>query len=89
MNICDPELLNQVALTIGFLGSIILACSNKVGVISKDGVVIFTGLDPMSPAEENLKRVKSSHWRNRYLTPIGWIMLAGSFFFQLMATIYN
>lgn len=86
MNISDPTLLNQLALVIGFLGSIVLAFSNKVGVISQNGTVIFNGLDPMSPAEENLKRVKSSHWRNRYFTPIGWFMLASSFLLQLTAT---
>jgi hypothetical protein len=82
----SPVALNQVALVIGFFGAVLLAFSNKIGLISKDGSVIFTGLDPMDPAEDNVKRVKSSHWRNRYLTPVGWGMLAVSFLMQLVAS---
>ena len=89
MNILNPDYLNSLALIIGFLGSVVLAFSSKEGVISKNGTVIFNGLDPMSPVEENLNRVKSSHWRNRHLTPIGWFMLAGSFLLQLIATSLN
>jgi hypothetical protein len=85
MCIVTPVVLNQVGLGIGFLGSILLAFSAKVGVISKGGSVIFNGLDPMDPAEENLKRVHSSHWLNRYFTPVGWAMLAASFFLQFIA----
>jgi len=80
-------LLNQTGLVIGFLGSILLAFSAKVGVISKNGSVIFDGLDPMDPAADNVKRVRSSHLRNRVLTPVGWIMLATSFFLQFIATL--
>ena len=82
----SPNELNQFALVIGFIGSILLAFSSKVGVISKGGSVIFEGLDPMDPAADNLKRVKSSHWRNKWFTPAGWGMLALSFFTQLVAT---
>jgi len=78
--------LNQIGLVIGFLGSILLALSGKVGVISKEGSIIFTGLDPMDTAEDNIKRVRQSHWRNRIFTPVGWGMLAMSFFLQLIAT---
>ena len=60
--------------------------SARVGVLSKDGSVIFTGLDPMEPAERNVKHVRASHWRNRFFTPVGWFMLAASFLFQLAAT---
>ncbi len=79
-------LLNQIGLVIGFLGAIFLAWSGKVGVKSKDGSVIFTGLDPKEPVETNLKRVQHSHWRNRVFIPIGWAMLAASFLLQLIAT---
>lgn len=81
-----PVVLNRVGLIVGFIGAVLLAFSNKVGVRSKGGTVIFTGLDPMKPAEDNVKRVKSSHWRNRYFTPMGWCMLAASFLMQLAAT---
>lgn len=79
--------LNQIGLILGFVGAIVLAFSGKVGVISKGGSAIFTSLDPMDPAEENLRRVRSSHWRNRYFTPIGWATLAASFLTQLVATL--
>lgn len=82
----SPATLNQIGLVLGFVGAVLLAFSNKVGVISKGGSTIFTGLDPMDPAEDNLRRVRSSHWRNRYFTPIGWAMLAASFLAQLVAT---
>ena len=71
----------------GFIGVVLVACSNKIGVISKGGSTIFTGLDPMDPAEDNLKRVRSSHWRNRYLMPIGWAFIAISFLLQFIATL--
>jgi hypothetical protein len=79
-------ILNQIGLIIGFLGTVALALSTKVGVISKDGSIIFSGLDPLDPADANVRRVRSSHRRNRYLTPIGWGMLAISFFMQFVAT---
>lgn len=78
--------LNQIALVAGFIGAIFLAFSAKVGVISKNGNIIFNGLDPMEPGELNARRVKSSHWRNKYFTPIGWFLLAASFAVQLWAT---
>lgn len=81
------SLLNQIGLVLGFVGAILLAVSAKVGVISKDGSVIFTGLDPMDPAEDNLRRVKASHWRNRVIAPIGWCLLAGAFLIQFLATL--
>lgn len=87
MSISTAIYLNQFGLIAGFIGAVLLAFSTKVGVISKNGSVIFTGLDPMDHPEDNLKRVRSSHWRNRYLTPVGWIMLAISFFVQFVATL--
>jgi hypothetical protein len=79
--------LNQCGLVVGFIGAILLALSAKVGVLSRDGSIIFTGLDPMAPVEANAKRVQSSHWRHRFLTPIGWLMLASSFALQFAATL--
>ena len=79
--------LNQLGLVLGFIGSVMLAFSTKVGVIGKGGSVIFTGLDPMDTQEENLMKVKASHWRHRFLAPIGWAMLAIAFLLQLAATI--
>ena len=75
MQMLSPTLLNQAGLILGFAAAILLAFSSKVGVISKGGSIIFEGLDPMDPSEDNLKRVLSSHWRNRYFTPLGWGML--------------
>ena len=86
MCIFSPMLFNQIALVTGFVGAVLLAFSNTFGVISKGGSVIFSGLDPMDPAEDNERRVKSSHWRNRWFTPIGWGMLAVSFLMQFIAT---
>jgi hypothetical protein len=86
MTMPSPATLNQVGLIFGILGAVLLAFSNKVGVISKGGSTIFTGLDPMDPPEENLRRVQSSHWRNRYFTPVGWGLLAASFLVQFIAT---
>ncbi|MEI7956548.1 MAG: hypothetical protein WCJ66_15385 [Verrucomicrobiota bacterium] len=83
-----PVLLNQIGLTFGFLGSILLVFSGKVGVISKDGSIIFSGLDPMEPIEGNIKRVRRSQWRNRFFNPIGLGMLAISFLLQLVATFH-
>ena len=83
----SPATLTQIGLVFGLIGAVLLACSNKVGVISKGGAVIFNGLDPMAPSESNLKRVLSSHWRNRYFTPTGWGMLAVSFLLQFIATL--
>ena len=80
------EFLNQIGLIVGFIGSVLLAFSAKVGVISKTGEIIFTGLDPMAPSEKNKKIVISSHWRNRFFTPIGWVLLALAFLIQLFAT---
>lgn len=81
------NLLNQVGLALGFLGAVLLAFSSKVGVLSKGGSIVFTGLDPMDPSELNARKVKSSHWRNRVFTPVGWGMLALAFFLQLAATV--
>jgi len=81
------NLFNQIGLSLGFIGSLLLWCSSRVGVISKDGSIIFNGLDPMVPPEQNVKRVRRAHWRNRYFTPIGWCMLVSSFLLQLLATI--
>ena len=83
----SPILLNQIGLVIGFIGAILLAFSNKVGVVSRDGCIIFNGLDPMNPAAENIERVQRSHWRNRFFTPAGWSMLSASFLLQFLATL--
>jgi len=82
----SPEILTQIGLALGFIGVVLLASSNKIGVISKGGSTIFTDLDPMDPAAENLERVRRSHWRNRYLMPLGWVLVAGSFLLQFIAT---
>ena len=79
--------LNQSGLVLGFLGAVLLAFSSKIGVISKGGTIVFSGLDPMDPVEMNLRVVQNSHWRHRYFTPIGWVMLAVSFLAQLVATL--
>ena len=79
MSLLSATLLTQIGLACGLLAAILLALSAKVGVISEDGTVISMGLDPMEPGSENLKRVKASHWRNRYFTPLGWVLLALSF----------
>lgn len=81
------NILNQLGLVLGFIGAVLLAFSTKVGIVSKDGSVIFTGLDPMDPAEKNLRRVRASHRRNRVLAPVGWVMLAVAFLLQLAATL--
>ena len=79
--------LNQAGLVLGFVGAILLAVSTKVGVISKNGSITFTGLDPFDPVEKNLRIVRTSHWRNRYFTPLGWALIAAAFFLQLVATL--
>ncbi|WP_029131928.1 hypothetical protein [Sedimenticola selenatireducens] len=91
MDICGitvtPAQLTQVGLAIGFVGSLLLAFSVKIGTISEGGQIIFNGLDPMRPAEENKKKVLNSHRRNRYFTPIGWFLLAASFALQFAGTL--
>ena len=79
--------INQIGLVLGFLGSIILAFSGKVGVISKNGAIVFTGLDSINSAEANIRHVKQSHWRNRLFTPVGWVLISVSFLLQLFATL--
>ncbi len=79
--------LNQIGLVLGFLGAVLLAFSSKIGVISKGGAIVFSGLDPMDPVNKNLRVVRQSHWRHRYFTPIGWVMLALSFLAQFVATL--
>lgn len=86
MGLVSSVHLNQIGLVLGFLGAIFLAFSGKVGVISKGGFTEFTGLDPMDPVNDNLRRVHASHWRNRHFTPIGWALLAISFLAQFVAT---
>jgi hypothetical protein len=87
MYILTPERLNQAGLVLGFLGAILLSCAAKVGVVSRDGTVIFDGMDPMESSEVNRKRVRRSHWRNRWFTPIGWGLVAISFAAQYLATL--
>lgn len=79
--------LNQTGLVFGFFGTILIACSTKIGVISKNGSAIFFGLDPMDAAEVNVNKVRLSHWRNRFLRPLGWILLSISFLLQFIATL--
>lgn len=78
--------LNQIGLVFGFVGSILLAISTRVGVISRGGSIIFDGLDPMAPSEDNARRVLRSHWRAKYFGPTGWSMLVASFLLQYLAT---
>jgi hypothetical protein len=85
--IISPIFVNQIGLFVGFLGALLLVFSGKVGVISKNGSIVFTGLDPMDQVEDNIKRVRQSHWRNRIFTPAGLGMLTVSFFLQLTATL--
>lgn len=91
MDICGFTItslqLSQVALALGFIGSVLLTFSAKIGTISENGNIIFNGLDPMRPIEENTKKVMHSHWRNRYFTPIGWLFLATSFSLQFANTL--
>ena len=83
--------LSQIGLVLGFAGAILLAFSQAVGNIYKykDGseVIDFGDQDPLAKPELKIKRVRSSHWRKRYFTPLGWGMLVVSFFLQLLATI--
>lgn len=88
MSADTTTLLNQVALISGFVGAIFLSFSTKVGVVSKNGSIIFDGLDPMEPAAQNANRVRASHWRNRYFTPTGWFLLAASFALQFVVTLF-
>ena len=80
-------LLNQLGLILGFLSALVLLAANKVGVVSKDGSLIFSGLDPMDDVDDNIKRVRDSHRRYRVLRPLGLILLALSFVIQFFATL--
>ena len=53
--------LSQTGLVLGFVGSIVLALPEKVGVVMNDGRIRFEGLDDMVPAEQNVRTVKNSH----------------------------
>ena len=86
MELPNAGTLNQIGLLFGILGAFLLVFSSKTGVISKDGNIIFDGLDPMDSPDLNVKRVIRSHWRNKYFTPIGLVSLFLSFFLQLAAT---
>ena len=79
--------LNQIGLVLGFVSAVLLWFSSPVGTISKDGTLIFVGLDPLELPERNAQRVRTSHWRNRNFTPFGWGTLAVSFLLQLLATV--
>ena len=81
--------LNQIGLIFGLVGAVLLAFSGKIGVVGKDGAIIFTGLDPMNSSEQNAKTVISSHKRHRIFTPLGWAMIAGAFLLQFLATIFE
>ena len=87
MNASTLVLLNQAGLVIGIIGAVLLAFSAKEGIFRKDGSVIFTGLDSMESPISNDKRVRSSHWRYRFFTPIGWFMLILSFVLQFTSTL--
>jgi len=87
MQLLSPVALDRIGLILGFFGAILLACSSRIGVISKNGSVIFNGLDPMESADKNVRCVRWSYWRNRYFTRIGWGMFAISFITQFLATL--
>ena len=87
MAMLSAVFLTQAGLVIGFAGAILLIFSNKTGVISKSGSVIFNGLDPMNPSEDNERSVRASRWRNSHFIPIGVSMLAISFLLQFIATL--
>ncbi|NOS94020.1 MAG: hypothetical protein HOP30_19045 [Cyclobacteriaceae bacterium] len=87
--IITEALLNQLGLIIGLIGSIMLAFSGITGVISKNGSIIFTGLDPMESSDTNERKVRKTHRRNKIYTPIGWFMIAISFLLQFIATLYG
>ncbi len=91
MNMEILTYLNPIALGFGFLGTIFLGVpwfSTPVGriFVFKDGgrEIRFPELHPMIPGEEKEKIVRSSHRRARCFTPLGWGLLALSFFFQLI-----
>ena len=79
--------LSQAGLIAGFIGSVLLAFSGKVGVIGKDGTIYFYGLDYMENSEKNEKKVLRSHWRNKFFTPTGWTLLSLAFLLQFLSTI--
>lgn len=79
--------VNQTGLVLGLVAAILLALPPKVGVKSIDGTIIFSGLDPMASTDGNVKRVLASHWRSKFLTPTGFVMLSFSFLLQFAATI--
>lgn len=88
MFLLTPIIISQTALILSFLGSVLLAFSAKVGVISKNGKevrLIFNDLDPMISHEINAKRFLLSHWRNRLFIPIGWAMISLFFLLQFSA----
>ena len=80
------DVINQIGLVLGLIATILLAFSTRVGVISRNGNIIFGGLDPMAPPDENEHRVVSSHRRSRLLQPVGWSLFAVSFALQFTAT---
>lgn len=80
------DVINQIGLVFGLLAAIVLAFATKVGVISRNGTIVFSGLDPLVPAKDNEYRVASSHKRYCYLQPIGWSFFAVSFVLQFTAT---
>lgn len=81
------NLVNQMGLLFGATASVCLAFSTPIGTLSKSGLAIFNGLDPMIDPEINLALVRKSHIRKKYLSPIGWILFTASFLLQLAATI--
>lgn len=87
MQLPSPVTLDRIGLILGLFGAIVLACSSRIGIISKNGSVIFNGLDPMEPADKNVRHVRWSYWRNRYFTRIGWGLFAISFVTQFLATL--
>ena len=83
----SAKCLIQSGLVCGFVGSVLLFYSTKVGVMMPDGRMRFEGLDDLAPVEENKSKVRSSHWRNKWFTPIGWLLIIAAFSLQFISTI--
>lgn len=79
------DFLSQFGLLFGFVASILLFFSQKVGTIMADDRIRYDGLDDLAPADEKKRKVRSSHWRNKWFTPIGWILLSLAFLLQLIS----
>ncbi len=87
MNMDITTFLNQSGLLCGFLGTVLLFFAKAKGTIMADYRMRFDGLDDMAPVERNKKHVKRSHWRQKWFTPTGWILLSSSFLMQYIAAV--